>query len=521
MASLTPRVLIKLLQTMDTNIKVRGEYRSVLLQVISIVPALAGSELWPNQGFFIKVSDSSHSTYVSLRNEDNDLILNNKLGLGQFFYVDKLEAGTPVPVMVGVRPISGRHPFVGNPKDLMQMLVPTPLQEEDNHKQKKQKDDARSNAMENLRRRQDFVIKEEKTGVASRYMKGVSNPKASGSDSSSGSSNNGSETGSMMATKKVKDKQREHKAQTGSMMATKKAPPQSRPATAPTKAEPKKSSLSSTVNYANRKSHSSEDASWSSLPVNLSKMGKVRSGMLRRRNIAALLATEVQREALAASHLIKCIRQVPLKPNMLLMFADLSSSASPKNPHTSLRNFFTLQSLLDQAQVTAAASKDKAVQLANAHPLRTEPDKVTQKASLVSSITTTKSSKALTEAEKLEWVKGNGTEEIKELRNTMKQETRSWFMKFLEEAIDTGFHASVPEKKGKTRGARVADADNHIAETLSQLKQANEWLDKVKSDHHHPSDTSLLENIERLKKKIYSCLLLYVDSAMEYQQARD
>jgi hypothetical protein len=124
---------------MNTNIKVRGEYRSVLLQVISIVPALAGSELWPNQGFFIKVSDSSHSTYVSLSNEDNELILNNKLGIGQFFYVDKLDAGTPVPVLVGVRPISGRHPFVGNPKDLMQMLVPseTTPREEEYHNQKK------------------------------------------------------------------------------------------------------------------------------------------------------------------------------------------------------------------------------------------------------------------------------------------------------------------------------------------------------------------------------------------------
>lgn len=220
MASLTPRVLIKLLQTMNTNIKVRGEYRSVLLQVISIVPALAGSELWPNQGFFIKVSDSSHSTYVSLRNEDNELILNNKLGLGQFFYVDKLEAGTPVPVMVGVRPISGRHPFVGNPKDLMQMLVPTetttPPTQEDNHKQKK--DGARSNAVESVRRRQDFVIKEEKTGVASRYMQGVSNTRVSGSDSSSGSSNNESETGSVKASKRIgglaKGKQREeHKDQ--------------------------------------------------------------------------------------------------------------------------------------------------------------------------------------------------------------------------------------------------------------------------------------------------------------------
>lgn len=207
------------------------------------------------------------------------------------------------------------------------------------------------------------------------------------------------------------------------------------------------------------------------------------------------------------------------------MFADLSSSASPKNPHTSIRNFFTLQSILDQEQVTAS-SKDKSFQLVNIHSLLMEPEKLSKKASLISSRTTTKSSKSLktlTEAEKLEWLKGNGTEEIKELRNTMKQETRSWFLKFLEEAIDTGFHASVPEKKGKTKGARQAEPDNHIAETLSQLKQANEWLDKVKNDHHS-SDNSLLENIERLKKKIYSCLLLYVDSAasaMEYQQARD
>lgn len=195
------------------------------------------------------------------------------------------------------------------------------------------------------------------------------------------------------------------------------------------------------------------------------------------------------------------------------MFADLSSNASTKNPHTSLRNFFTLQSILDQAQVTAAASKDKSSQTVNIHSSWTEPEKLSKKASLISSRTTTKSSKTLTEAEKLEWVKGNGTEEIKELRNTLKRETRSWFLKFLEDALDTGFHASVSEKKGKTKGSRLAEPDNHIVETLSQLKQANEWLEKVKSDDHS-SDSSLLDNIERLKKKIYSCLLLYVDSAV-------
>lgn len=72
--------------------------------------------------------------------------------------------------------------------------------------------------VENTRKHQPFVIKEEKTGVASRYMKGiVSNSKASGSDSSSGGSNNESETGSIMVAKKAgglaKGKQREHKDQ--------------------------------------------------------------------------------------------------------------------------------------------------------------------------------------------------------------------------------------------------------------------------------------------------------------------
>lgn len=81
---------MKLLRSINSNLKVRGEYRSALLQVISIVPAISGSELWPDHGFFVKFSDSSHSTYISLSKADTDLILNNKLQLGQFFYVEKM-----------------------------------------------------------------------------------------------------------------------------------------------------------------------------------------------------------------------------------------------------------------------------------------------------------------------------------------------------------------------------------------------------------------------------------------------
>lgn len=124
MATLTPGVLLKLLQHMNSDVKIAGEHRSVLLQVITILPALAGSDLWPNQGFYLKVSDSSHATFVTLAEEHNDLILSDKLQLGQFIHVDKLESGHPVPLLRGVRPVPGRHPCIGTPEDLVTTAVP-------------------------------------------------------------------------------------------------------------------------------------------------------------------------------------------------------------------------------------------------------------------------------------------------------------------------------------------------------------------------------------------------------------
>ncbi|GJN15570.1 hypothetical protein PR202_gb02493 [Eleusine coracana subsp. coracana] len=119
MASLVPGVLLKLLQHMNSDVKVAGEHRSSLLQVISIVPALAGSDLFTNQGFYLKVSDSSHATYVSLPDEQHDLILSDTIQLGQFIHIDRFEAAAPVPILRGVRPVPGRHACVGNPEDLV------------------------------------------------------------------------------------------------------------------------------------------------------------------------------------------------------------------------------------------------------------------------------------------------------------------------------------------------------------------------------------------------------------------
>lgn len=132
MASLTPGMLIKLIENIGSDVKVAGAHRSVLLQVISIVPALTGSELWPKHGFFIKVSDSSHATYISLAEDLDDMILSNKIQLGQFIYVDKLESGSPVPILRHLKLIPGKHAFVGNPDDLFAVSACSLVQSETN-----------------------------------------------------------------------------------------------------------------------------------------------------------------------------------------------------------------------------------------------------------------------------------------------------------------------------------------------------------------------------------------------------
>nr|XP_019708105.1 uncharacterized protein LOC105049832 isoform X3 [Elaeis guineensis] len=78
MASLVPGVLLKLLQHMNTDVKVAGEHRSSLLQVVSIVPALAGSDLFSNRGFYLKKKMPSNDK--SLAKEDNKVQIPVKKG---------------------------------------------------------------------------------------------------------------------------------------------------------------------------------------------------------------------------------------------------------------------------------------------------------------------------------------------------------------------------------------------------------------------------------------------------------
>ncbi|XP_077239951.1 uncharacterized protein LOC143880861 [Tasmannia lanceolata] len=523
MASLTPGVLLKLLQSINSNIRVCGEHRSILLQVISIVPALTGSELWPDHGFFVKVSDSSHSTYVSLSKEDNELILANKLQLGQFIYVDKVEVGTPVPVLVGVRPVPGRNAFVGNPKDLMHMLAPSEASKVI------EKSSELCEGKESPRKR--VVIKEEKAMVASRYMKGISpsNPKESGVDSSSNSgkmnggvsnkvgscsspptssppTSSSSSSSSSKSKQELKGQTQLAKTPNNGQVDELRRNQDISSNIAREVALPSKCTTPKQIIAKKQKKRAQDTGPWESLPPNLVKPGK---GMVRRRNVSSLVAAEAYKEASAAAALVKG----------LSIFADLLASATTENPHLSLDKFFMLHSLIDQPKI--ATWKDYCPQISASSPSDTaKSSKKTPLPPTSNGISYPKVSIEPQGNEKLEWVKGDGAKEIQELREILLKETQSWFLKFMEGALNSGFHPETHLKKGKG-GARVhrEECGDQIAVTLSQLKQASDWLDQLHSKIG-PENTALVETVEQLKKKIYTCLLGHVNSAASALESR-
>ncbi|CAI9764434.1 unnamed protein product [Fraxinus pennsylvanica] len=120
MISLKKGVLAKLLEEMEMEEKGLDDVQKpVLLQIRSIIPVLEEGNLWPNRGFFLKVSDMAHQMFVSLPQEEDEMILGNKLKLGQFVYVQKLEKATPVPLLRGITSVPGRHRCEGTPEDIV------------------------------------------------------------------------------------------------------------------------------------------------------------------------------------------------------------------------------------------------------------------------------------------------------------------------------------------------------------------------------------------------------------------
>lgn len=142
MASLTPGVLSKLLE--NAGNKVTAPHRQALLQVTEIVPRVSPhSPFHSHRGYFLKLSDSLHSAFVSVSDADADLIRADKLQLGQFVYVTRLDSASPVPLVRGLNPIPKRRPCVGNPTELvpsenLHVAVTTPPKKKRDKEKKKE-----------------------------------------------------------------------------------------------------------------------------------------------------------------------------------------------------------------------------------------------------------------------------------------------------------------------------------------------------------------------------------------------
>ncbi|KAF7053201.1 hypothetical protein CFC21_061178 [Triticum aestivum] len=105
------------------------------------------------------------------------------------------------------------------------------------------------------------------------------------------------------------------------------------------------------------------------------------------------------------------------------------------------------------------------------------------------------------------WPKTPGMNETVELANTLCREMHAWFLKFVNEAMDVGFHL-FEDQNIATRGKQ----SGHITVVLSQFKRISDWLDGVGKI---ADEDATKDNVERLKRKIYQFVISRMGSAFE------
>ncbi|RCV36262.1 hypothetical protein SETIT_7G304400v2 [Setaria italica] len=104
----------------------------------------------------------------------------------------------------------------------------------------------------------------------------------------------------------------------------------------------------------------------------------------------------------------------------------------------------------------------------------------------------------------------NNTEsmyEIVELSKTLWREMHMWFLNFVDEALDVGFHL-FEDQNVASRGKH----SNSITMVLSQFKKISDWLDQVGKI---AEEEGTKEKIECLKRKIYGFVISHMGSALE------
>ncbi|KAL8210176.1 hypothetical protein R6Q57_006908 [Mikania cordata] len=631
MTTLVPGVLLKLLQHMNTDVKVGGEHRSSLLQVVSIVPSLAGDELFKNQGFYIKVSDSSHAAYVSLPDDQIDLILSDKIQLGQYIFVERLESASPVPILRGCRPVPGRHPCVGTPEDIVATHSLKFLNSKGNSNgsssrtsgskgvRSNQSDDkkgtqvlARSKSQmskllmdstdkkwlktksfnshgldlspmscyslpssfekfSNGMKQQSSIKGLDKTiGKLKLGGKVSTNVKKSETGSSIKNVIQGIELGHKALRKswegnmdvrtprlEVTKKKLKPEAQisstsrksTSERMPSKEEPRVHTPVNKVTKTGDSVDNSQSSKHRSSSERKSSSEVSNNGLPRNMVKE------IMKHRDAAQIAAVEAMQEASVAESILQCIS----------LYTDICCSAKEDNPQPTVEQFLAMYNSLNNAHQIAESfakiiirdSSSDCEENPSEEQLKLKSDQQKQanlwvNAAIVTNLSSfsvyskqplsspaIKPTLVLDGSTKIpspkpqvkprqpintkiassaslkpavdqksrtppprKWEKGAGLEETVELAQMLQTESQDWFLGFVERFLDADISNTTSSDNGR------------IAGMLTQLKNVNDWLDKIGTNKDEgENDHCSIETIDRIKKKIYDHLLTHVGSA--------
>ncbi|KAL2478567.1 Plant protein of unknown function [Forsythia ovata] len=553
MASLTPGILLKLLQNVDNkDFKVAGEHRD---------------DPWESRGYYLRVSDSVHSAYVSVSDEDVELILGDKIQLGQFIHVSRLDSGSPVPVLRGVKPVPKRRPCVGDPKDLIASDFLNAKKVEGKVKTTKGKV---KKAEEGKIRRLSLGNGKVGCGEGRRLSldstrKGWDNcpvSKNGGKGVSKSKSNNSHLFSDSMVTKKAspeKDLMLKHSS-TFPLKSKNIVSPKH--LSEPITKNLKSSDIGIFPSNFSCKNWSDSKISWSSLSPTVRDIGKE---VQNYRNVAFVSAARALEEASASEGIIRC----------LSMFAELCDSSQQDSKGPLVEQFLNLHGSMQKAALVINAlisTRTSDAKDSNKCSLQCSPPKISHKSanknaslwvqaavgtglskfSLFTnegekciangdnhhyvrlentakkndeenhspknrknpinhgssrsgsevkglpyrsrrSVSSTEGTSVGTEA----WSQDSGLKDVANLADKLLSSSRVWFLNYLEGSLNNKF------------GLKTKGDSSGIASLLGQLRSVNQWLDDAFKEGCRDN-----ERIERLKKKLYAFLLDHVDSAL-------
>ncbi|XP_010556015.1 PREDICTED: uncharacterized protein LOC104825386 isoform X2 [Tarenaya hassleriana] len=570
MTELKPGVLFKLLEEMGVG-KVRRDvdFRPVLLQIRSIIPFLPSGGLWPSKGFFLRISDSTHSMYVSLPREENDLVLTDTLQIGQLIFVEKLEFAYPVPTIKGIRPTPGRRPCTGDPIDLIPKeriekfcgisdSSSKPPPNKPNHQVKRprrtrwhspsiseiQLDDfgfsnnlsrvleddtesmvTNSSSLSLSRRRSSIGLPEHtrrreslEPMMIKRDTKRISRGSSTASPSPS------PRYGTINSKSSVRTGRREVTAESprwanSSSHGSKSKTHLSSSRSNAESSIPPKSGLESPGSISRKRSWTETSILWDSLPPKVVNLGKE---VLRQRDTALHAAAEALLQASAAERLLKCLRS----------YSELQTEEF-HNQNPSIGEFFSFRDdLCKSMQITKTLSgtsdansdtltlrndrREKAslwIKTAIATDLNpvslpgTKPNQTPEKKA-ISLISRNDNNSEETE----KW----GTRKeytlsktVSELESWLKNEERGWYLGHVEKYLDEIHSATRWKDMNSSR----------MAETMHRIKRVSDWLDAMDKGGEVMTETEA-EACKRVKNKIYRILLKHVETTASLSQRK-